>query len=146
MRPEPEARQSDIGETIGETFKQKYGHNVARPVAKKRPKFFARPGQIFKDSLLRADFEPGRSGHFLANGLATKRPNFNSTFSNFQFIIFKYGLKLGPHSGHESWPPPCLGGAPWSHSLGEHFGQWLGGFSVELWEGACRTCSAIFGQ
>ena len=43
------------------------------------------------------------------------------------------GLRLGPHSGHESWPPPCLGGAVWSGSLENHFGGRLGESSGELW-------------
>ena len=102
-------------------------------MSKKRPKFFARPAQLFKDSLLGGDSEPVRSGHFLASGLATKRPNFNSTFFNFKFICFEIRFKLGPHFGHESWPPLCLGGAVWSGGLGNHFGDRLGGSSGELW-------------
>lgn len=31
---------------------------------------------------------------------------------------FKYGSKLGPHSGHGSWPPPWLQRALWSPNLG----------------------------
>ena len=106
---------------------------MARPLARKWPKFFVSLVQICKDSLLGSESEPGRSGHFLANSLATKRPNFNSTFFNFKFICFGIRFKLGPHFGHEPWPPPCLGGAAWSDSLGDHFGGRLGESSGELW-------------
>ena len=82
LRPEPEARQWNIG--------KKCGHNVARPMSRKRPKFLASHSQIFKDSLHRKDSEPGRSGHFLAKGLATKWPNFDSTF--FQFPISDFQI------------------------------------------------------
>ena len=111
---------------------------MARPLARKWPKFLVSLARICKDSLLGNDSEPGRSGHFLANGLARKRPNFNSTFFNFKLIFFKIRFKLGPHFGHESWPPPCLGGAVWSGSLGDHFGVRLGESSRELW-GARRA-------
>ena len=115
-------------------------------MSKKRPKFFVRPAQLFKDSLLGGDSEPGRSGHFLANGLATKRPNFNSTFFNFKLFFFEIRFKLGPHFGHESWPPPCLGGAVWSGSLGNHFGERLGGLRGSYGGCARGTCSDIFGE
>ena len=117
-------------------IEKKSGHNVARPLARKRPKFLVSLVQICKDSLLGTDSEPGRSGHFLANGLATMWPLFFQCFTIFVSNVSLAGLRLGPHYGHESWPPSCLGGAVWRGSLGNHSGGWLRESLGELWGGA----------
>ena len=92
---------------------------MARLMARKWPKFFSGFHQINKDSLLKGVSEPRGSGHFLANGPAKKRPNFNSTFQNSQSKFFENESKLGPHFGYESWPPSWLGGAAWSAVSGQ---------------------------
>ena len=106
LRPEPEARQWNI--------EKKYGHNVARPMSRKRPKFLASHSQIFKDSLHRKDSEPGRSGHFLANGLATKWPNFDWTFSQFPISDFQ----IWPQTRAAFWPRIVAATVPWERGLG----------------------------
>ena len=106
---------------------------MARPLARKWPE---RPGSESvpsKESLHIWTRLTKNLGRFLANGLATLWPLFFSMFRHFVSNVSLAGLKLGPHFGHESWPPPCLGGAVWSGSLGNHFGGRLGESSGEFW-------------
>ena len=83
----------------------KVGRFLARPMARKRPTFLGQVSEIFKDSFLGGDSGLGRSGHFLDNCLAKRRPSFGSTFSNFQFNLFETDSELWPHLAHKSWPP-----------------------------------------
>ena len=116
---------------------------MARPLARKWPKLLVSLVQICKDFLFGTDSEPGRSGHFVANGLATMWPLFFQCFTIFVSNVSWASLKLGPHSGHESWPPSCLGAAVWRGNLGNHSGGGWGSLSGSFGEarrGQVQVC------
>ena len=75
-------------------------------MARKRPKFLGRVGEIFKDSFLRGDSGLGGSGRFLAMGRARKLPHFNLTFC-------KDDSKLEAHLDYKSWPQIWRGSGLW---------------------------------
>ena len=64
-------------EPVIETLDQKFGHNVATRMSRKRPKVVAWFLQICKEMLHGGASRAGGSGRFLDTGLATFWPNLN---------------------------------------------------------------------
>ena len=87
----------------------KLGRFLARPLARKWPKFLVSLARICKDSLLGNDSEPGRSGHFLANGLATMWPLLFQCFTIFVSNVSLAGLRLGRILAMNRGRHPVLG-------------------------------------
>ena len=135
--------KSEIGNW--KKVESKFGHFVARPLARKWPE---RPGSesfLCRESLNIWLWLAKNLGRFLDIGLATLWPHF---FPMFHWRASGSGLRFGPHFGQKSWLVSWLRGSIWEalsgvfwrsseelsgEQSGEHHGVYLGGVWDIVW-------------